>query len=1593
MDQHRVVDIHAGGESFGTGYLVTNRLVLTASHVIRPRELGASCKISRLSHPDEAAERPFSGKAIWISTAHDAALVETESAVPGLPADAVRFLRVPRNVAEVPQCTGIGFPEAHITEGVDEDRFISGRLSRVIRRGDFDFNVDHPIPDKSELWGGFSGTSLFYGDVLVAIVKSYREAYGGRVLRAASVELFFDDPEFVRLISSGAGNAQDFLVDYSPDLLTGAMGVENPYSALRRFYCDFTVDLGKADGFIGRDEIFSGLARFQEARPCGYFRVTADAGLGKTALSAAVARRYGASSFFTSAAKGLVGADQCLNHLTVVLITQFDLGYDDLTPDAGKTSNFFSQILKAAVEKANRPLWFVVDALDEADLTPGRNPLLLPPHLPRDAYFFITQRPGSYPLQTDADTPLYDEEIDWRSPLQQGDITAFLRCQSRRPEIANALKALRPPLREDSFIGSVRTASEGNFLYLSYLLSDLAAGQLTSLDALPSGLKGYYGNIWLRMQRSARPEDWEALHRRTIGLLAVAREPVSLPWLAELSGNSPDRIRERVLKAWRPFLARESRGALVRWRLLHRSFGDYLNEMPEEERLELIELHTSVAAHFRTRASWTAHEGYASRHLSAHFRLARDHNELFVLVHDPAWFEYQLLVDSTGMTYQADLSQAWSACSEANAKETGRGQPAPWLAREIHLALATSTLNGLWQHLRPKVLSVLLKLGILSEAQVLQLAERNAHPKARSMALQTLAPLLRGDHLFWGIRIAESIPDQAAKTYALISLAQWLTDEQKRAVLEKARTSARSMENGEDKVEVLRKLAQEFPECERWELREDAVKIARGLPITIDRASALAELARDPPGSLELAEEALAVTREIEDDADGRVEQLCAILGLMPEERQADLADEALSIIRNEVSDPTEKVSALCVLLSNVTRHLRSAILDEAAAAVRTVVDPGDRVNSFLSLVDNLEGPQRASYLHEAENIVREQIADHEARAEALARVAGKLPEERSRSVLRDALDLLATRLRPALLAARLVFIAAGFTNGMRGIVLQKASEAADGVTEPLAKARTLMNLGLELPGDRMREVVQDAVRIPGGILASSRLPQDQAEQVELLSALIPRIDPAHQGTLIRQAISLVEEIERPYDRARALASIASSDKSHSQGKLVPEVCALTKKLDQPVERAELLVAIAPFVRDDSIRRTLLHDAAESARAIHPAHTPFTGTVDLDTGIVIIARSPAIEWRTPSALLAVALQHEGLERDRLLDEAFETAYSLEYRFQADALLTLAPYLSTVQVRGILFDYQSIVRLRLRRELLACVSEWLQASEQPSDLSSGRQNSRTVEDERGSRLGQGDERTDEGPLRRFNLKLLVPLEEMFRLSSGPHPTAFELTFDPELEPQDEKEEIEGQILRSYAKHLVSTEGPGFLRYLADAGHRWNQALGALVRRQAMLESVESAIESARAIWPDRLPLEIICALADRLPPTDPLLADALQLAQNAKDAAAQAAAFAQLIPSLREPARDIAISGLMAALDRILHQEGGTRLFADLIPELPALPAAHLLAVIQLSLRSPLARRDLLDHIRKLVPVLLNLGVPGTADSLAKAIVEETRRWS
>ena len=297
--------------------------------------------------------------------------------------------------------------------------------------------------------------------------------------------------------------------------------------------------------FVGRDWVIEDLAQFRADFSAGYYCVIAQAGLGKTALAAEIAKRYQAPAFFLSVREGYTHTEQCLGHLAADLIARFSLAYDRLPKRATKDWNFVKTLLDEARKKGGQSLLVVIDAVDESEPTAG-NVLLLPERSPEGVHIVLTSRTEPT-LAVHAKTGKKVLPVAADNERHKEDIKAFVEARvTSLPLGASFASSVR------RIVDTLIDASEYNFQYLQYVLTDLASLKPGvggfQLPPLPRKLKGYYDQFWKGIEAVRDTEDWNAwneLYRPTIALLGVVLEPVTAKWLSALLKPACPRNRRK----------------------------------------------------------------------------------------------------------------------------------------------------------------------------------------------------------------------------------------------------------------------------------------------------------------------------------------------------------------------------------------------------------------------------------------------------------------------------------------------------------------------------------------------------------------------------------------------------------------------------------------------------------------------------------------------------------------------------------------------------------------------------------------------------------------------------------------------------------------------------------------------------------------------------------------------------------------------------------------------------------------------------------------------------------------------------------------
>jgi len=133
------------------------------------------------------------------------------------------------------------------------------------------------------------------------------------------------------------------------------------------------------------------------------------------------------------------------------------------------------------------------------------------------------------------------------------------------------------------FVQTLKANSDGNFMYLRYVLPEIERGTYDglSLDKLPKGLEGYYEDHWHRMGMGARP--LPRVKIRIVYILCEVRQSVSRRLITQFADTVDMRVDEltvqEVLDEWNQFLHEQPIENGTQYSIYHASFRDFLHRM------------------------------------------------------------------------------------------------------------------------------------------------------------------------------------------------------------------------------------------------------------------------------------------------------------------------------------------------------------------------------------------------------------------------------------------------------------------------------------------------------------------------------------------------------------------------------------------------------------------------------------------------------------------------------------------------------------------------------------------------------------------------------------------------------------------------------------------------------------------------------------------------------------------------------------------------------------------------------------------------------------------------------------------------------
>jgi hypothetical protein len=1039
-----------------------------------------------------------------------------------------------------------------------------------------------------------------------------------------------------------------------------------------------------ADKFVGREWVFTYLDEFCQRHRCGYLRLVGEAGLGKTALASAIAARYGTAAFFFNEREGRVRHDRCLNHLSVEVISRAGLAYERLPDHAGEDTGFLMRVLREAAEVD--AVWVVIDALDEARAAhSGDWALPLPERLPVGVFIVVTHRPGDHPpsIAAGSGTALETLRLTADDNRQQSDVVRYLRHRVEHDEgLSGAIARIQPPVTSNEFVETMATASEGNFMYLAYVLDDLASptppgwsdgtGTTSFFAQLPQGLDDYYRRMWKVIAAAADREvqQWEDLYRPVIERLAAATEPVTVQWLADQTGRQPQEIQRRALNGWQRFLRHSP--ATQRWHIIHQSFRDYLDDTGE---VDLSAAHRAIANYYLVDDTrWTEHDGYPNRRLASHLEAATLHQRLLDLAASTSWREAQLLYDSSGTTFLSDVALAWNVAAEADRLAAERGDSPPFLVHEVLCALATAEVHSFSGDLPKELLARLLRAGLWTGEQAVSAADRTPEPHARAEALLALAPhlpqQLRDRARMDAWRLARTLPEPSARVHVLVAVAAHFSDVSQNLVVSRARYTASEIRDPHSRARALTAVAPLLSDVEREVALSDAVVAAHDSGDDLLFEETLSLLA--PPLPDRLYARALDLVM-----ASGRSapDALAALAPHLPEALLTEAAAAAEAI-----EDPYVRARALAGLAPQLSGHARSHALTAAYAASRSLLHPSERALALATVARELPSGQRDGAIAEVVDALVSEGASPGLTAIVLAALGPHLPDELRAQAVADAV-------RPVRVGA-LRALAPYLSSELAGFALEAVADDPDGLaavapyltTELLRRALDaaagdpdlLAVLAPYLPHELFTDAIADAksadreehplalaalaAHVPDELLADTLglLTAPNAYLHARALAVLCRHLPAEQQARARDDAIAAAATTPPPQRAEVLALL---------GPVLPNnvfadaVAAASLAATRPYFRAEPLAALAPHLPHE-----YLADALEATRHVDPylgasalaALVPQLDKELLREALAIGLRARRSEHRA-HALAALAPQLPEDERAGLLEDALAAA--------------------------------------------------------------------------------------------------------------------------------------------------------------------------------------------------------------------------------------------------------------------------------------------------------------------------------------------------
>jgi hypothetical protein len=876
----------------------------------------------------------------------------------------------------------------------------------------------------SDLAPGFSGgpvEDLQMGR-LVGLLSSYDAALGtGFLIPSGQVARVCPELQIVRMEGR-----------FSP-LSDGLMGLPgDPLTGLEQFLQEYLGAADRPKPFGGRQVQFDQLNEWLATPSEPVAAIIAPAGRGKSALLTRWIARIAAEK----------RADVAFVPVSIRFNTSQKLRFSMLlgarltylaegsarklaSSDPDQWIGEIGERLRESRPAGELPLLVVLDGLDEATDWRAGSDLNIPSTLGDGVKVLISARI----LAQDGGPEEWIRRLGW---------PVTTRCIALPPlssaGVADVLRSMGDPLQglaaDIDLVFELTRLSEGDPLLVSLYVEALRGSEKhgaflkpEELLALESGLDGYFDAWWRdqRRQWGARSPLKEAGVLAVLNILACALGPLGEADLLDLAVEEVNSwLLAETLETLGRFVIGNGRdqGFSFTHPRLSQYFYSHLSR-PERDswNQRFADYGRGVVQRLRSGALAPAEApAYVLQNHTAHLERSGAPALDYYTLLEEHWVRAWERHDGSFTGYLRDVLRAWDIAERDHD-----------LYRQIFCAFCHSSIVALHTAPPPVLIARALKEQLFNEAQVLGLMQQLEDERSQAEIVREVAPLLSTRGCQTAAALARGFTDVEARAAALSGLIAYL------------------------------------PEADATQLVQSAPMLDNGSQLL--NAAVESAIAR---GSLPLLEDVLLAVEDYPD-----------------EETRADLMRRLIPHVsaasRNRLlsrAELFEEPAARAVLLAALSEYMSEDLLPAAVRAAVGIWYPYRRALALIALLEHAPESWKDVVTQEARGAC-DCISEEDRKAEVIIRLAAKLGEPESTTLLAQALDLIDDRVG----GTRRTTLLSLFPHNLPEILSTAYTKASRRWTDPLQQIRLILRVarGARDPKPALRDALQTACGIQGG--------------------------------------------------------------------------------------------------------------------------------------------------------------------------------------------------------------------------------------------------------------------------------------------------------------------------------------------------------------------------------------------------------------------------------------------------------------------------------------------------------------------------------